>query len=111
VSGPFAEGPQLYVNAHGTPKGTRPKISPPRVRVEHSKGIPNVQVLDAGVPVLDLACTDALNLAMLLIEAAGDAQARRIDAMLAQQPDVTVYWGANGTIAAMGDWPINGSRR
>ena len=110
MSGPFAEGP-LYVNAYGTPKGTPPKISPPKVRVEHRTGIPSVRVLDAGETVLDLACTDALNLAMLLIEAAGDAQARRIDAMLAQQPDVTVYHEPNGTIAAQERFPINGSPR
>jgi len=60
VSGPFAERP-LYVNAYGTPKGTPPKISPPKVRVEHRTGIPSVRVLDAGETVLDLACTDALN--------------------------------------------------
>jgi len=111
VSGPLVVESELYVNAHGRPKGNPPKIRSPKVRVEHSKGIPSAQVLDIGVPVLDLTCTDALNLAMLLVEAAGDAQARRIDTMLAQQHDVTVYAGPNGTIATTGDWPINGSRR
>lgn len=107
MSGPSAEEPELYVNAHGTPKGIPPKISPAKVRVEHSRGVPSVQVLDAMEPVLDLTCADALNLAMLLIEAAGDAQARRIDAMLAQQPVVTVHHEPNGVIVTREGFPIN----
>lgn len=57
----------------------------PRVRTNYFEQIPYVQVLDGyGEPVLDLTCTDALNLAILLIAEAGQALNRQLARALPQ---------------------------
>lgn len=87
----------LYVNAENIPKITSPaneRDAMPTVHVYLHEEIPYVQVQGlVAEPVLDLTTTDALNLAMLLIQGAGEAVNRRIARMEPQ---------------AMADrWPIN----
>lgn len=89
-----------YVNADNVPRIVPPASDglsdTPAVIVKHHEGVPYVGILDLqGDQVFDITCTDALNLAMLLIQGAGDAQARRIDRV---EGRVAVYHMPNGTI-------------
>ena len=66
----------------------------PRVRVEFFEQVPYVQVLDdTGHLVLDLSCTDALNLGLILVAEAGQGLNRQLARALPQgwpsalQPD------------------------
>lgn len=59
------------------------------VRVNYFEQVPYVQVLDDyGAPVLDLSCTDALNLALLLTAEAGQGLNRQLARALPQAQEV-----------------------
>jgi len=61
----------------------------PQVRVNYFEQVPYVQVLDDyGAPVLDLSCTDALNLALLLTAEAGQGLNRQLARALPQAQEV-----------------------
>jgi hypothetical protein len=63
----------------------------PRVRTSYFEQVPYVQVLtDSGKTVLDLTCTDALNLAILLTVEAGQGLNRQLARALPQGWPFTV---------------------
>jgi hypothetical protein len=99
VSGTNEDGSEFVVVSAGVPQITGPVDEPvavPTVSMKHLGGVPYVQVHGlTGEPVLELRCVDALNLAMLLTEAAGGAQARRIDRA---ETHIAVFHTPNGTI-------------
>jgi len=60
----------------------------PQVRVNYFERVPYVQILDDyGDTVLDLSCTDALNLALVLTAEAGQGLNRQLARTLPQQVD------------------------
>ena len=60
----------------------------PQVRVNYFERLPYVQILDDyGDTVLDLSCTDALNLALVLTAEAGQGLNRQLARTLPQQVD------------------------
>lgn len=60
----------------------------PQVRVNYFERVPYLQILDGyGQTVLDLSCTDALNLALLLTAEAGQGLNRQLARALPQQVD------------------------
>ena len=60
----------------------------PQVRVNYFERVPYLQILDDyGQTVLDLSCTDALNLALLLTAEAGQGLNRQLGRALPQQVD------------------------
>lgn len=102
MSEPNAQGEPYYVVAENIPQikaSANDGLSDvAQVRVQYVEQVPYVQVHGLmGEAVLDLTGTEALNLAMLLIQGAGDAQARRIERLQAQER-VAVYHAPNGTI-------------
>lgn len=80
---PKEPDPTADVPLVATPAGEIADL--PRVRTNYFEQIPYVQVLDdRGVPVLDLSCTDALNLAILLVAEAGQGLNRQLARALPQ---------------------------
>lgn len=56
----------------------------PAVRVSYFEQVPCIQIIEAGRVVLDLSCTAALNLALLLVAEAGQGLNRQLARALPQ---------------------------
>lgn len=107
MSGPSTEDPPYEADPEKVPQIVNPiddgMSDVPRMRMKFHEGVPYVQVdgIDGAV-ALDLTCTDALNLAILLTHLAGTALARRVAQVTwgAVEPDehVSIYHTPNGTI-------------
>ena len=56
----------------------------PAVRVSYFEQVPYIQIIESGHVVLDLSCTAALNLALLLVAEAGQGLNRQLARALPQ---------------------------
>ncbi len=65
-----------------TPANEIPDL--PVVRVSYFEQVPYVEVIEGGQVVLDLSCTAALNLALLLVSEAGQGLSRQLARALPQ---------------------------